>query len=247
MSVLNKYLADAGICSRRKAVDIIKKGSVQVNGVIVREPGYKVKPTDKVVVGDTHIRNEEKVYILLNKPKDYITTVADEKGRRTVMDLVEGATHVRLYPVGRLDRNTTGLLILTNDGELAHILSHPSHEINKVYEVTIHPGITPGALAAIKQGIPLEDGVVEVDEVEVIPGTKNTVIGLLLHSGRNRIVRRIFEYLGYEINKLDRIGYAGLTKTGLAQGSWRYLTNQEIQDLKAIKSSSAESADESAE
>ncbi len=237
MSVLNKYLADAGVCSRRKAVEAIKEGMVMVNGHVITEPGYRVQPGDVVKMSGQTIRSEEKVYILLNKPKDYITTVADEKGRKTVMDLIEGATNVRVYPVGRLDRATTGLLLLTNDGDLANLLSHPSHQVYKVYEATVQPGLSASAIAKIRAGILLDDGLIEVDELEIIPGTKNTVVGILLHSGRNRIVRRIFDHLGYEVKKLDRISYAGLTKKSLSSGSWRYLTMQEVQDLKNIGTS----------
>jgi 23S rRNA pseudouridine2605 synthase len=245
MSVLNKFLADAGICSRRKAADAIKQGMVTVNGAVVKEPGYKVQPSDLVKIGNAIVRQEEKVYILLNKPKDYITTVSDEKGRKTVMDLIEGATNARLYPVGRLDRNTLGLLLLTNDGELSNKLSHPRSQVYKVYEVTVHPGLTPHAITQIKQGIMLEDGMIQADEVEVVPGTKNTVIGLLLHSGRHHIVRRIFDYLGYTVKKLDRIAYAGLTKHGLQLGAWRHLTQQEVMTLKELDAT--QSAEESSQ
>src|SRR5579885_141432 len=231
MFTLNTFLAHAGVCSRRSAVTLIKEGAVTVNDKVTKDPSYRVKPGDVVKVHEKVIRQEEKVYILLNKPKGYITTASDEKDRKTVLDLLVGAPQVRLYPVGRLDRNTTGLLVLTNDGELANLLSHPKYEVSKIYLVTLSKGITSSDVEKIAQGIELEDGFIKIDEVDVAPQTKNCVVGIVLHSGKNRIVRRIFEHLGYEIKKLDRVGYAGLTKKGLPVGQWRYLTTQEVAAL----------------
>ncbi len=230
---LNKYLALCGIASRRAAADIIGEGQVTVNGDIVREIGYRVQPTDLVKLNGKTIRPiEEKVYILLNKPKDFITTVSDEKGRRTVMDLVNRTVRARIFPVGRLDRETTGLLLLTNDGDLAQKLSHPSYLIKKMYHVVLNKALTKNDFADIDKGIELEDGLAKVDGISYMEeGGKNEVI-IEIHIGKNRIVRRIFEHLGYEVEKLDRIYYGGLTKKDLPRGHYRQLSDREIIMLK---------------
>lgn len=230
---LNKFLAYAGVCSRRKAADLIKEGKVSVNGKAVIEPGYQVKNTDLVKFQSEVIRSEEKMYVLLNKPKGYITTMADERGRKTVMDLVQEASRgVRLYPVGRLDRDTTGLLVLTNDGELAQILAHPRYEVQKTYNVTLDRTINFRDVQRIRDGLTLEDGYIEIDAISYIPQNPRTRVRIELHSGKNRIVRRIFECLGYRVEKLDRIGYAEFSLHDLARGAWRYLRRQEIAQLK---------------
>lgn len=230
---LNKYMAHAGIASRRAADAIIANGEVTVNDKVVREMGYKVQPNDVVRYDGKRVKPVGKmVYILLNKPKDYITSTADEKDRRTVMDLVAQATEERIYPVGRLDRQTTGLLLLTNDGELTQKMSHPSHKLKKIYHVTLDKPITEAQLEAVANGLVLEDGVAEVDIVAFADKTDKTQVGIELHIGKNRIVRRIFEHLGFEVTKLDRVYYGGLTKKDLPRGRWRFLTEQEIVMLK---------------
>lgn len=229
---LNKYIANAGICARRVADKHIAAGEVTVNGEVITAMGYRVKPDDVITFQGKVVQPGKKVYILLNKPKDFITTLDDERGRRTVMELIKGVTEERVYPVGRLDRNTTGLLLLTNDGELAQQLTHPSYEIRKVYHVVLNKNITREELNQIKNGIELEDGIAEVDDVDYAgTGLKNEV-GIELHSGKNRIVRRIFEHLGFEVIGLDRVLYAGLTKKDLPRGHWRFLTDKEIIKLK---------------
>lgn len=230
---LNKYLANAGISSRREADTLILSGTVKVNGVVVDTLGYKVKPTDVVSYGDSTIKNEKKIYLLLNKPKDFITTTDDPQERRTVMELVRPACKERIYPVGRLDRNTTGLLLFTNDGDLATKLMHPKHEIRKVYHVTISKPMRGEDYKAISEGLMLEDGPVKVDDIAFV-GEGKKEIGLEIHSGRNRIVRRIFEHLGYDVLKLDRVSYAGLTKKDLPRGKYRFLTEKEIAYLKML-------------
>lgn len=229
-TALSKFLAQAGLASRRKVVDLIENGHIKINGTIIKEPGYKVTATDVITYNDKPIMQEEKIYILLNKPKDYITTVSDEKGRKTVMDIIKDAIDIRVYPVGRLDRNTTGLLVLTNDGELAQRLAHPKHEIEKQYAVTLDKLLTQEDKVAIEKGLTLSDGFIKVDAIRYAQKMRNEVL-VQLHSGKNRIVRRIFEFLGYEVKKLDRVGYAGLTKKGLLVGEWRYLTAQEIESF----------------
>lgn len=230
---LNKFLAHAGICSRRKAAELIKEGKVLVNGNPVLEPGYQVKHSDVVKFNNEIIRLEEKIYVLLNKPKGYITTVTDERGRKTVIDLVQEASRgVRLYPVGRLDRDTTGLLVLTNDGELAQVLAHPRYEVQKVYHVTLDRVIGFKDLQQIREGLVLEDGPIQVDSVSYIPQNLRNRVRIELHSGKNRIVRRIFEHLGYHVEKLDRVNYAGFSVRDLPRGAWRYLTRQEVMLLK---------------
>lgn len=233
---LNKYLADSGICSRREADDLILAGAVTVNGEVVTELGVKVKTTDKVVYGGQTLNREKLRYVLLNKPKGVITTSDDPYERHTVMDLVEGACQERIYPVGRLDRNTIGLLLLTNDGELAKTLTHPSHEVQKLYHVTLNKPLTASDFEQIQQGLVLEDGPIKVDKIDyVIDDPTMREIGVEIHSGRNHIVRRIFESLGYEVIKLDRVMLAGLTKQNLPRGHWRFLTNAEISMLKRIE------------
>jgi 23S rRNA pseudouridine2605 synthase len=226
---LSKFCAQAGIASRRKVIDLIKQGLIKVDGIIIKDPAYKITSQQKITYKDKPIKKEERLYILLNKPKDYITTVSDEKGRNTVIDLVDHAIGVRLYPVGRLDRNTTGLLVLTNDGNLALRLSHPHYEVQKVYAVTLNRLVTERDMVLIKKGLQLDDGLIVVDSVSYIPRMPRNNVKVILHSGKNRIVRRIFEHLGFEVIKLDRVGYAGLTKKNLAVGQWRYLTAQEIE------------------
>ena len=228
---LNRYIANAGVCSRREADELIGAGEIRVNGEVVTEMGYIVKPADTVQYGKRSLKREKNVYVLLNKPKDYITTTEDPEERKTVMDLVGNASKERIFPVGRLDRNTTGLLLFTNDGELAQKLTHPSHRMQKIYQVELDKALTPDHFQQIREGLTLEDGKVEVDDIAVVSGNERFV-GVELHSGRNRIVRRIFEHLGYDIVTLDRVQYAGLTKKDLPRGNWRFLTQQEVVRLK---------------
>ena len=232
---LNKYIADAGICSRRNADVYISSGNVTVNGEVMTTLGYRVKPTDEVRFDGKLLSSEKKEYILLNKPKGFITTTNDEKGRKTVMDLVANATNVRILPVGRLDRATTGLLLLTNDGELTKKLTHPTHGVRKIYHVILDRKLELKDLAAIRDGLTLEDGFIEVDEISYIDQKPKNEVGVKIHSGRNRIVRRIFEHLGYQVDKLDRVLFAGLTKKDLPRGHWRRLTQQEVINLKNLK------------
>ena len=232
---LNKYISNAGICSRREADNLIKAGAVTVNGKVVSEMGYKVKPGDVVNYGGGVIKSERKVYILLNKPKDYITTMDDERGRSTVMELIKDATRERVYPVGRLDRNTTGLLLFTNDGELTDKLTHPKHEVKKIYQVTLDKNLKGEDFQQIVDGMELEDGPVKVDDIQFVgDGKSRREVGIEIHSGRNRIVRRIFEQLGYEVIKLDRVFFAGLTKKDLPRGRWRLLSEKEVGWLKML-------------
>jgi 23S rRNA pseudouridine2605 synthase len=232
---LNKYLAHCGIAARRKADELIENGQVKVNGTVVKEMGYKVQPGDEVRYKGRLVTPGEKIYILLNKPKDYITTADDERGRKTVLDLIEGATEERVFPVGRLDRNTTGLLLLTNDGELAQKLSHPSFGVKKVYAVELDKPLTVQHFKMISEGVKLEDGVAVIDEIAYTNSSDKRNIGIMLHVGKNRIVRRIFEHLGYAVVKLDRTFYAGLEKRNLERGRWRYLTAKEINQLYRFK------------
>ena len=232
---LNKYIANAGICSRREADTFIAAGQVTVNGKVVTEMGHKVKRTDDVRFDGKRLNPEKKEYVLLNKPKNFITTTRDERGRRTVMELVSSASNNRLYPVGRLDRNTTGLLLFTNDGDLAKKLTHPKHGVRKIYHVHLDKNVTIADIRKIREGLELEDGTIEVDEVDYVTGTTKKEVGIEIHSGRNRIVRRIFEHLGYEVSKLDRVVFAGLTKKDLPRGHWRFLTEQEVINLGMIK------------
>lgn len=228
---LNKYIADTGYCSRRKADELIFMGLVTVNGRHMLEPGYRVKPGELVVVEGKKLRTVQKYYILLNKTKDAITTTSDERGRKTVMDLIKGASNERVYPVGRLDRNTTGLLLLTNDGELANKLSHPSGEVRKVYKARLDRNVSYDDIKRIRKGIMLEDGLAVVDEANHIENESGDNVMLVLHSGKNRIVRRIFEAMDYKVKALDRLGYAGLTLHGLGRGEWRYLSKEEVKNL----------------
>ncbi|WPU94055.1 pseudouridine synthase [Mucilaginibacter sabulilitoris] len=232
---LNRYISNAGICSRRKADELIIAGVVMVNGVVVDELGAKIDPTkDEIKYNGETLRREKMVYVLLNKPKDYITTTEDPQERRTVMHLVEKATKERIYPIGRLDRNTTGLLLMTNDGELADKLSHPRSNISKLYQVELSKSLTQGDLNKIGFGIELEDGLIKPDSVSYVAGGSKREVGIQIHSGKNRIVRRIFESLGYEVVKLDRVVYANLTKKDLPRGRWRYLDEKEVIQLKHL-------------
>ena len=230
---LNKYIANAGLCSRREADGLIETGQITVNGKVVNELGYKINPGDIVKYGNRILNPEKMVYILVNKPKDYITTTEDPEGRHTVMELVAGACQERVYPVGRLDRNTTGLLLLTNDGELAEKLMHPSNEINKIYQVELDKPITTEDFEKINEGLELEDGFIKPDDLALVTPDA-MVVGIEIHSGRNRIVRRIFESLGYEVTKLDRTVYAGLNKKDLPRGKWRFLNEKEVVRLKYL-------------
>nr|HRD08844.1 pseudouridine synthase [Saprospiraceae bacterium] len=226
---LNKFVAQSGICSRRKAAEMVKAGEIKVNGEVNTNPAYETKEGDVITYKGEVLKKEEKlIYLLLNKPKNFITTAEDEKGRKTVLDLVKDKYEERLFPVGRLDRNTTGLLLLTNDGALAKKLSHPSHQIKKIYQVELDKNLKITDLDKIKEGVMLEDGKAEVDSVDYIEAGKKNQIGIEIHSGKNRIVRRIFESLGYEVVRLDRTYFAGLTKKDLPRGFSRELTEKEI-------------------
>ena len=229
---LNKFLANAGICSRREADEFITAGVVSVNGVVVTELGTKVKRTDEIKFHDQPVNIERKVYVLLNKPKDCVTTSDDPQERKTVMDFVKGACKERIYPVGRLDRNTTGVLLLTNDGDLASKLTHPKYLKKKIYHVYCDKNVTKADLYQIVSGITLDDGEIHADAVSYASETDKSQVGIEIHSGKNRIVRRIFEALGYRVIKLDRVYFAGLTKKGLRRGDWRYLTEQEVNMLR---------------
>jgi len=230
---LNRYIANAGVCSRRKADELIEAGVITVNGSVVTELGTKVDPAkDEVRYNGERLRREKLVYVLLNKPKDYITTMDDPQERRTVMHLVAKASQERIYPVGRLDRNTMGLLLMTNDGNLAEKLAHPRNNISKIYHVELSKNLSQGDLNKIAFGLELEDGFIKPDDISYVAGGSKREIGIQIHSGRNRIVRRIFEHLGYEVIKLDRVVYAHLTKKDLPRGRWRYLTDREIIHLK---------------
>lgn len=229
---LNRFLANAGICSRREADEFITAGVVSVNGVVVTELGTKVKRTDEIKFHDQPVNIERKVYVLLNKPKDCVTTSDDPQERKTVMDFVKGACKERIYPVGRLDRNTTGVLLLTNDGDLASKLTHPKYLKKKIYHVYCDKNVTKADLDQIVSGITLDDGEIHADAVSYASETDKSQVGIEIHSGKNRIVRRIFEALGYRVIKLDRVYFAGLTKKGLRRGDWRYLTEQEVNMLR---------------
>lgn len=231
---LNKYIAHAGICSRREADTLIAAGNITVNGKTITEMGYKVSPADEVRFDGRLLNTEKKEYVLLNKPKNFITTTRDEKGRRTVMELVSRASPSRLLPVGRLDRNTTGLLLFTNDGDLAKKLTHPKHGVRKIYHVELDKAFRDADLAQVREGMQLEDGPISVDEISYIKGAPKREVGVEIHSGRNRIVRRIFEHLGYRVVRLDRVAFAGLTKKDLPRGHWRHLTKQEVINLRMI-------------
>ena len=229
---LNKFLANAGVCSRREADDFIQAGVVKVNGEVVTELGTKVLRTDSILFHDQPVTLEKKVYVLLNKPKDYVTTSDDPQQRKTVMDLVKNACPERIYPVGRLDRNTTGVLLLTNDGDLASKLTHPKFLKKKVYHVYLDKNVSPHDMQQIAEGIQLEDGEIHADAIEYASDTDKSQVGIEIHSGKNRIVRRIFENLGYRVTKLDRVQFAGLTKKNVRRGDWRFLTEKEVEMLR---------------
>ncbi|HLX91669.1 MAG TPA: pseudouridine synthase [Puia sp.] len=237
---LNKFIAHAGICSRRDAAELVRQGKVTLNGNPVLEPGTKVSSHDVIRLNGKQLAIAQKlVYILLNKPKDYITTTEDPRGRKTVLDLIRNATDQRVYPVGRLDRNTSGLLLFTNDGELAQKLAHPKHEVKKIYHVQLDKPLSKNDFDRIRAGIELEDGQAQVDDLGFPEPKDKTQVGLEIHSGRNRIVRRIFEQLGYDVKNLDRVMYAGLTKKNVPRGKFRILTEKEIRILKWLNSSTA--------
>ncbi|MCC7231740.1 MAG: rRNA pseudouridine synthase, partial [Bacteroidia bacterium] len=233
---LNKFIANAGICSRREADELIEAGVISVNGRVVTQLGYKIQPGDTVKYNNEVLRGERMVYILLNKPKDFITTTDDPENRKTVMNLIAKACRERVYPVGRLDRNTTGVLMFTNDGDLADKLTHPSFQVHKVYQVELDKGLKPGDMQQVREGVQLDDGFIKVDEIAWLGADKN-ILGVEIHSGKNRIVRRIFEHLDYKIRKLDRVVFAGLTKKDLPRGRWRFLTEMEIASLKMMTGS----------
>lgn len=235
---LNKFLAHCGISSRREAVELIAAGKVKINGKIVTEPGYKVQPADEVIYNTKKLFiTKNLVYILMNKPKDYITTTDDPQGRKTVLQLIKNVSGERIYPIGRLDRNTSGVLLLTNDGDLTQKLSHPSYEVRKIYEAKLDKQLTKADFDRILKGLTLEDGPVYVDSLAYADSKDKSIIGIEIHSGRNRIVRRIFEHLGYDVKGLDRVMYAGLTKKNVERGKWRYLSEKEIRLLKYLNAS----------
>lgn len=229
---LNKYLSNAGVCSRREADDYIQAGAVKVNGELITELGTKIKRSDNVTFHDEPIQLESKVYVLLNKPRGFVTTTDDPQNRKTVMDLVRSACSERIYPVGRLDRGTTGVLLLTNDGDLASKLTHPKHEKRKIYQVWVDKPVAMEHMQAIADGIELEDGEIHADAISYVTEEDLTQIGIELHSGKNRIVRRIFEKFDYRVLRLDRVYFAGLTKKKLSRGRWRYLTEKEVNMLR---------------
>ena len=231
---LNKYIANSGICSRREADELITQGLVEVNGKVVTEMGYQVQKTDRVVFDGQSITPEKPVYVLLNKPKGYISTTKDEKARKTVMDLVANASPYRLFPVGRLDRQTTGLILLTNDGHLTKKLTHPSFGVKKIYHVTLDRKLSVEDLRTIADGVRLEEGIAEVDSISYIEGKPKNEIGIEIHIGWNRVVRRIFKKMGYEVEALDRVIFAGLTKKNIKRGHWRILTEMEVNNLKML-------------
>jgi len=232
---LNRYIASSGICSRRDADELISRGVVEINGVKTTELGTQVNPGDSVKVNGKTIKNERKVYIVLNKPKDTLATTDDPEGRRTVLDLVQNASSERIFPVGRLDRNTTGVLLLTNDGDLASKLTHPKYKVKKIYEVRTAQNVTDEMLITMVKGIELEDGLMQVDAITFLDPQSKKDLSVEIHSGKNRIVRRMFEHLGIEIVKLDRVYFAGLTKKTLARGKWKFLSPKEVGWLKMNK------------
>lgn len=232
---LNKFIANSGLCSRREADEHIQAGLININGVLVTELGVKVLPTDDIRYNGVRITPERKVYILLNKPKDYVTSVDDPHAKRTIMELVKGACRERIYPVGRLDRMTTGVIMLTNDGDLTKKLTHPTSEIKKIYQVQLDKNLKQDDFNAIAEGLTLDDGVIHVDTISFLKDKDKNMVGIEIHSGRNRIVRRIFEHLDYKVIKLDRVFFAGLTKKGLSRGEWRYLDPKEVGFLKMLK------------
>jgi 23S rRNA pseudouridine2605 synthase len=229
---LNRFIANAGVCSRREADKYIAAGLVTVNGKIITELGVKVKTTDDIRFDGRKLNAEKKVYLLLNKPKDFVTTTDDPHAEKTVMDLVKDACPERIYPVGRLDKSTTGILLFTNDGDMSDRLTHPSHRMKKIYQVTLDKPLTKNDLTRIADGVELEDGIIAADAISYIDQKAKNEIGIEIHSGRNRVVRRIFEHLGYRVRKLDRVFFAGLTKKNLQRGKWRFLSQKEVQFLK---------------
>ncbi|KMQ68631.1 pseudouridine synthase [Chryseobacterium sp. FH2] len=231
---LNKYIANSGICSRREADELITQGLVEVNGKVVTEMGYQVQKTDKVVFDGQNITPEKPVYVLLNKPKGYISTTKDDKARKTVMDLVANASPYRVFPVGRLDRSTTGVILLTNDGHMTKKLTHPSFDAKKIYHVTLDKKLTHEDMKLIAEGIRLDEGVAVVDQISFIEGKPKNEIGIEIHIGWNRVIRRIFQRLGYEVEALDRVMFAGLTKKNIKRGHWRILTELEVNNLKML-------------
>lgn len=235
---LNKFIAHCGICGRREAAAIVKSGQIMVNNTIITEPGFKVISTDKVFYKGKKLSiKEDFVYILINKPKDYITTLHDTHSRKTVLELLQGVTPHRVFPVGRLDRNTTGVLLFTNDGDLTQKLTHPSFEVKKIYEVTLDKPVAKRDLEAIATGLQLEDGFIQADSISYLDPNQKNVVGIEIHSGKNRIVRRIFEKLGYDVRYLDRVLFANLTKKNVDRGKWRFLTEKEIRSLKFLNKS----------
>lgn len=231
---LNRFVANAGVCSRREADNLIALGKIKVNGKVVTEMGYKVKKTDIVEYKGQKLKSETHQYVLLNKPRGFVTTMKDPHAKRTVMDLVSKACDERIYPVGRLDKETTGLLLFTNDGETAKKLTHPSHKVKKIYQVELDKAITKDDFETILNGITLEDGPATVNELAIL-GDDNKILGVEIHIGRNRIVRRIFEHLGYKVKKLDRVMFASLTKKNLPRGKYRHLSPKEVMGIKGIK------------
>ncbi|KGN91241.1 pseudouridine synthase [Porphyromonas crevioricanis] len=229
---LNKFLANAGICSRREADELIQKGMIQVNGQVATELGTRITRQDEVLFNGKPVSIESKVYVLLNKPKNCVTTSDDPQCRLTVMDLVRKACPERIYPVGRLDRNTTGVILITNDGDLAAKLTHPKFKKKKIYHVWLDRDVTVEDMQRIAQGVELEDGEIHADAISYVKADDQSQVGIEIHSGRNRIVRRIFEYLGYHVKRLDRVYFAGLTKKNLPRGKWRYLDEQEVNNLR---------------
>jgi len=235
---LNKFIAHAGICGRREAAELVKQGRIKVNNTVVTEPGFKVTADDKIMVNNRQIHlRKNLVYLLLNKPKDYITTLKDPQGRKTIFELIKNAPDERIFPVGRLDRNTTGVLLLTNDGELAQKLTHPSFEVKKIYEVKLDKPLQKKDMEAILHGVTLEDGLITADAIGYADVKDKSIIGIEIHSGRNRIVRRMFEYLGYDVKNLDRVLFANLTKKNVERGKWRYLNEKEVSLLKYMNQS----------
>ena len=235
---LNKFISHAGICSRREAAELVKEGKVKVNNEVIIEPGFKVTENDKISVNHRQVHLKKNlVYILLNKPKDYITTVRDPQGRKTIFELTKNASDERIFPVGRLDRNTTGVLLLTNDGELTQKLTHPSFGVKKVYEVRLDRPLEKRDMEKVLKGITLEDGLIAADAIGYADMKDKAIIGIEIHSGRNRIVRRMFEHLGYDVKNLDRVLFANLTKKNVERGKWRYLTEREIRLLKYMNQS----------
>lgn len=229
---LNKFIANAGICSRREADKLIESGIIKVNGKVIKVLGTKISPSDKVQYDDQVLKSEKKYYVLLNKPKGFITTTDDPFERRTVMSLVKNACKERIYPVGRLDKNTTGLLLFTNDGDLAKKLTHPKHEIKKIYHLVLDKNLISTDFKQIANGLKLEDGPIKVDTIAYVEGAENKKeIGIEIHSGKNRIIRRIFESLDYKVLKLDRVAFAGLTKKDIPRGKWRFLSEKEVSFL----------------